>query len=57
MCFYDVLFKMCCVSGALRLHTEMELDLPLSPCNDEPPDLFLPDGPLSPEQLSPVYKQ
>ncbi|XP_057205873.1 protein shortage in chiasmata 1 ortholog [Triplophysa rosa] len=43
--------------GALRLHTEMELDLPLSPCNDTPPDLLLPDGPLSPEQLSPVYKQ
>ncbi|XP_056601439.1 protein shortage in chiasmata 1 ortholog isoform X2 [Triplophysa dalaica] len=43
--------------GALRLYTEMELDLPLSPCNDLPPDLFLPDGPLSPEQLSPVYKR
>ncbi|XP_051750781.1 protein shortage in chiasmata 1 ortholog isoform X3 [Ctenopharyngodon idella] len=44
---------------ALRSYAEMELDLPLSPCNHTLclPDLFMPSRLLSAEILSPVYKQ
>nr|XP_055054356.1 T-cell acute lymphocytic leukemia protein 2 isoform X2 [Misgurnus anguillicaudatus] len=55
-CTYDS-FKEPNSPVALRVYTEMELDLVLSPCNDTLPNRFLSTEQLSAEQLSPVYKQ
>ncbi|XP_039514607.1 protein shortage in chiasmata 1 ortholog isoform X2 [Pimephales promelas] len=57
--FANVTFKEPKSPVVSRSSAEMELDLPLSPCNRTPclPDLLMSSRKLSAEVLSPVYKQ